>query len=145
MKRVKPLRKKCASCQRVKKASSFAENLNLKSGLDSYCYPCRLQYKKDYYKKNRKHILERSKIYQANNYEQVLKKHKEYYKRPDIIKKQSAYQVKYYAKNKERMLKYAKDYQNKHKEQLRINALKFYYKHRERLLAERKEKRRKLK
>lgn len=140
-----PEKKRCSLCGRIKTSQAFKPNPILKSGLNSACITCNETYKKAYYKKNKKRILERAKQYQVENMDRILERHKEYYKQPEVLVKTKIYQVKYYAKNKKRMLKYANEYQAKHREAVRANALKFYYKNKERLLAERKEKRRKAK
>jgi hypothetical protein len=142
MKTVIPERKRCSLCKRIKTSNAFKPNPVLKCGLNSACITCNESYKKAYYKKNRKHILERAKQYQLENMDRIIERHKVYYKQPEVLAKTKVYQVKYYAKNKKKMIKYANEYQAKHREDIRANALRYYYKNRERLLAERKEKRR---
>ena len=91
--------KKCL--QPKKLLSGFSKNKNTKDGLCCWCKECMRQYKKNYYLKNNKKILKKSKISYLKN-----------------KKKISKYQADYYKKHKLKIQKCTQQYRIEHKQQL---------------------------
>ncbi len=55
------MKKWCSKCKKEKPTSEFAEAKGRYDGLQTYCIPCKKEYGKDHYNKNRKVYLSRSK------------------------------------------------------------------------------------
>ena len=89
----------CTKCHIEKELSEFYKHKSGKDGIHPICKICILEISKKRYKKNRKQILKRDKIYRNNNKE-----------------KRKIYNRKHYQENKDNY----KDYQNNNKIHIRV-------------------------
>lgn len=94
--------KKCYMCLIEKKDSEFNKRRC------NQCKLCEKQWKKEWYKKNKKIISKKSKTYRQKNKNTIKKRNKEYYllNKDSIDIKNKLYEIK----NKEKMKSYRKQY-----------------------------------
>jgi len=106
--------KKCTKCNIVKSYSLFSKNKNTKDGFCANCKECMADYKKSYYKKNKKRLNDLSKNYRVENKEKLrnyFKKHSQ-----DNKEKIKERRKQHYEKNKEVLLQKNKLYVKNNKE-----------------------------
>jgi hypothetical protein len=75
--------KVCAKCKKRKRASSFNKSRRGKFGLNSYCRVCDAANKREWYTRNKKHVLQKVRDWQKQNPERFAenqRRHKERYK-----------------------------------------------------------------
>ncbi|MFW9875113.1 MAG: hypothetical protein ACFFG0_18565 [Candidatus Thorarchaeota archaeon] len=89
----------CTKCKRKLPLSEFSKDKSKKDDLTSHCKSCISYRDKEYYSKNRLHILKRQDKYREENREIV-----------------NARDLNYYYKNKERCNRKMKEYHKKFKE-----------------------------
>lgn len=106
--------KYCNNCKCEKNILEFSKNKSKKDGFSDWCKQCNKEYKSNYYKKNRKKLIEKVSIYYENNKEKIKDRLKEYYSKPEITKHvkeyKSQYTKEYYSKNKDKINEYHKNY-----------------------------------
>lgn len=90
--------KKCTKCQVEFELSSefFHKCSSRKDGLSSWCKPCSLNQKADYYNKNKTIVKEKSKKRYKKNRCEILKQKKEYESRAEVQKQRRKSKNKYY-------------------------------------------------
>ena len=135
--------KVCAKCKSRKKTTSFFSNSLTKDGLQSYCKKCNIANAKKHRQDNLERYQELEKQYRLENADKIAAYHQEYYSKPEVIEKTRKYHQKYKKKNKEHLKKYMSEWFEKNKEYVKEKALNYYYANKERILAQRKEKKKK--
>ena len=121
--------KVCGKCKRILIACeiNFTKAKKGKYGFSHRCKEC----DKQYYKENKKKILDYHKQYYEENKEEILDYHKQYYEenKEEINKKNkqyheehkeeiAEYKKQYYEENKEYYVEYHKQYYEEHKEEI---------------------------
>ncbi len=142
----------CPNCKEKKDINLFVKRAKAKDGFDCYCKECKNKKRRDYYKNNKKRVLEVEKKYYNKNKKKIKQKTKTYYEknREKIIgKKKIEYQGKkeqkreynrlYYIKNKTELNKKNKIRAEENKEKYK-KAREKYKPIRNRLLNERRER-----
>ena len=102
----------CGKCKKWKEFNGFVKKGRYKDGTQkyrSYCKECSKEYRKEYYKANKKHEKEQSKEWREANKEHEKKYRKEYYKA-----------------NKEREKEYGKEWRETNKEREKERSKKHY-------------------
>jgi hypothetical protein len=89
----------CSKCKLIKNISEFVKHPQTKDGLQCRCNECRKIEKKEYYKKNKKSINDKSKKYREDNAQKLID-----------------YSRNYYKKNKKKLLEDKKEYYKKNSE-----------------------------
>ena len=103
---------RCSSCKITKPVCSFYKNSKVKSGRQSMCKTCRVEY---------------TKKYRAENRDKIVKYQQAYY---EIHKAEmQKYYAKYRAENKERMCELQKNWRRKHKKIHAANNKKWQEQH----------------
>lgn len=93
--------KVCSKCKISKYINEFGKHPQTKDGLQCRCKECRKLDKKEEYKKNKKHINDKTKKYREINREKLIE-----------------YSRNYYRDNKETLLDNKKEYYQKNKEKI---------------------------
>jgi len=112
----------CGKCKIIKFISDFSKRKNDASGVQCTCKECSRSYAKDYYKKNKKKIINQVNAYQENNKDKTKKDVKVYY--TANRKKILIHLKKYYHLNKETILKKSKHYQKANREKINVQRKK---------------------
>jgi len=119
--------KRCSKCKTKYPATSeyFHKDKSQQDGLCCSCINCY----KEYYTKNKDHILQRNKEYRIEYEEQCLQQKKEYY----IKNKEYITQIKkeHYKENREHILQLAKENRVKNKEKISQKRKEYYIKNKE--------------
>ena len=71
--------KKCTKCLKVKAVGDFPLDHARLSGVKSWCKECANESRRLHYSNNRKHVIEKVRIYQDNKKEILQLKAKDYY------------------------------------------------------------------
>lgn len=102
--------KVCSRCEESKPVEAFGKNKTKTDGLVVWCRTCTVEYRKEYYAKNKEKVKECQKRYRAKNIEKVkaLDK-KRYEKNKEKIKEQTI-------KNKDRRAKVYRAWREANKE-----------------------------
>jgi len=70
--------KRCSSCGEVKPVAVFSKDSRKKDGLRGYCRCCATKKNLEHYNKNHQEMLERAKMYRAENPDIVAKNNRKY-------------------------------------------------------------------
>jgi len=70
----------CTKCEILKENTEFGKTNKNKDGLKSYCDPCRRQYSKQYYKKNKERLKIVNEKWRKENQDSINEYYREYYK-----------------------------------------------------------------
>lgn len=131
--------KKCSRCNEIKNDKYFRNIKRNKDGLSCWCLECEKEYKKQYYKKNKKEILKKQKFYTEKNKEKIKQQSKNSYEKNK--KKILEQQKLYVEKNKEKIKKYQKEYRLKNKDKIKKQADEYRLKNKDKVKKQKKKER----
>lgn len=89
------MKKKCATCSKIKPLSEFYKCKKAKDGHNSWCKPCQKIYVKEYHKKHKIKQHKLNKIYRENNKNKIRTRQKRWCVSPRGKKLVKAQQIKY--------------------------------------------------
>jgi len=126
--------KQCSKCKEWKILSEFHRNKTKKNG-NSECKECARIQRREYYKNNRKKMIERTRIYQENNKERKAEYNKKYNQenKEKILKQREGYGKKYYQKNRKKILEQGQIYRDNNKENMKEYYQVYYIKNKKKI------------
>ena len=90
----------CSKCKLIKNISEFVKHPKTKDGLQCRCNECRKIEKKEYYKKNKESINDKSKKYREDNAQKLIDYSRNYYKKNKNVSEVSEFLFNFILKKK---------------------------------------------
>ncbi len=121
-----PATKVCTSCDKRKKIEQFYNSSYALDGKQCYCKKCSKEKALEHRHQNLERYQEREREYRLSHPEQVRAHHQEYYARPEIAKRQAAYQKKYSKVNADKKNETSKKWQAENDEYVKAKRKQYY-------------------
>ena len=119
--------KQCIKCSKIKPATNDFFHYHHELVLRNECKPCRSESKKEYYRNNKRRIIEKTRKYARANPEKISAKSKEYYQknREKILASVRKYRIE----NIDRI----REYKDKNRVRINARARQYYWDHHEKI------------